>query len=257
MSPMQCERTRQLLGAFLDQELDLPERRDVAAHLEACAQCTATADEISRVSRQLAEMGREPPPKHLRSRITAALAEADNQWPSRMKTIVSLHLPSLVRQAAVIVFACGLTAIMTATLISRSQQDTQLERDVVSAHVRSLLQDKPFQVASSDSHTVKPWFTGRIDFSPPVKDLSSEGFQLLGGRVDYVGAHRVATLVYRRHLHIVNVFMWPSASSGEVAPRADAFQGYNLSTWSSGGLTYWAISDLNGEELRQLQSLLG
>jgi anti-sigma factor RsiW len=162
-----------------------------------------------------------------------------------------------VRQAAVIVFACGLTAILTATLVSRSQQDTQFERDVVSAHVRSLLEDTPFQVASSDSHTVKPWFNGRIDFAPPVKDLSSEGFQLLGGRVDYVGARRVATLVYRRRLHIVNVFLWPSASSGEVAPRADTFQGYNLITWSSGGLTCWAISDLNGEELRQLQSLLG
>jgi anti-sigma factor RsiW len=254
---MQCERTRQLLGAYLDQELDLPERRDVADHLETCAQCTATADEISRVSRQLAQVGREPPPKYLRSRITAALAEADNQWPSRVKRIVSLHLPSLLRQAAVIAFACGLTAIMTATLVSRSQQDTQLERDVVSAHVRSLLEEKPFQVASSDSHTVKPWFNGRIDFAPRVKDLSTEGFQLLGGRVDYVDARRVATLVYRRHLHIVSVFMWPSASNGEVAPHSDAFQGYNMIAWSSGGLTYWAISDLNVEELRQLQRLLG
>jgi anti-sigma factor RsiW len=253
---MRCERTRQLLGAYLDQELDLLERRDVAAHLDTCAQCTATTDEISRVSRQLAQVGREQPPKHLRSRITAALAESDNQWPSRMKKIVSSHLPSLVRQAAVLVFACGLTAIMAATLISRSQQDTQLEHDVVSAHVRSLLEEKPFQVASSDTHTVKPWFNGRIDFAPPVKDLSSEGFQLLGGRVDYVDARRVATLVYRRRLHIVSVFMWPSASNGDVAAYSDAFQGYNMIAWSSGGLTCWAISDLNGEELRQLQRLL-
>src|SRR5262249_15710758 len=235
---MQCERTRQLLGAYLDQELDLPERRDVEAHMETCAQCTATADEISRVSRKLAELGRESPPKHLRSRISAALAEADNQWRWRIKKVVSSQLPNLMRHAAVIVFACGLTAIMTATLISRSQQNTQLEHDVVSAHVRSLLQDKPFQFASSDTHTVKPWFIGRIDFGPPVKDFSSEGFELLGGRVDYVGARRLATLVYRRRLHIVSVFLWPSASSDQVAPRSDVFQGYNLLAWSSGGITY-------------------
>ena len=151
-------------------------------------------------------------------------------------------------------FACALTAVATAVLFSSSERNTLLEREVVSAHVRSLLQDSPFQVASSDTHTVKPWFSGRIDFSPAVKDLTAEGFPLLGGRIDYIGERRVAALVYRRRQHAVNVFLWPSTGTGE--PGHDALKGYNLLAWNSGGMTYWAISDLNGEELQQLQALL-
>jgi anti-sigma factor RsiW len=131
-----------------------------------------------------------------------------------------------------------------------------LEREIVSAHVRSLLQESPIQVASSDTHAVKPWFNGRVDFSPPVKDLTAEGYPLVGGRVDYIGERRVAALVYRRHRHVVNVFLWPSGNTGEVAARSDAFKGYNVLVWTSDDITYWAVSDLPGDELRQLQTFL-
>jgi anti-sigma factor RsiW len=169
---------------------------------------------------------------------------------------LGVHAPGLLRQAAVLAIACGLTALATTMILSRAENGTLVEREVVSAHLRSLLQESPIQVASSDTHAVKPWFSGRVDFSPPVKDLTAEGFPLLGGRVDYIGGRRVAALVYRRNLHIVNVFLWPSDNRGEVVPRVDALKGYNVLLWNNGGLTYWAVSDLNGDELRQLQSLL-
>lgn len=254
---MQCERSRELLGAYHDQELDPELRREIAAHLQSCGDCTATLDEISCMSGQLAAMGREQLPSYLRSRVVAALAEADGPPLSRLSRLLEFRLSSLARQAAVLVIACALTALATAIVLLRAERITLLEREIVTAHVRSLLQDSPIQVASSDSHTVKPWFGGRIDFSPPVKDLTSEGFQLVGGRVDYIGERRVAALVYRRRLHVVNVFLWPSANVGDVAPLHEAVKGFNLLVWNNGGIAYWSVSDLNEEELRQLQSLLG
>jgi anti-sigma factor RsiW len=253
--PMRCEQIRELLGAYHDQELDSGERRDVAAHLETCANCNATANEIDRIGRRLAAAGREPTPRDLRARVTAALAMANTRSPSGMVRILGVYTSSLLRQAAVLAFACALTALATAMVFSRAEKGALLEREIVSAHVRSLLQESPIQVASSDTHTVKPWFSGRVDFSPPVKDLTAEGFPLVGGRVDYVGERRVAALVYRRHLHVVNVFLWPSGNAEEGGPSSDALKGYNVLVWNSAGITYWAVSDLNGDELRQLQRL--
>jgi anti-sigma factor RsiW len=256
MRPMQCESTRELMGAYLDQELYPDERRDVAAHLVMCARCTATADEIGRVSRQLAAIGRQRPQRELRSRVVAALVTVGTQAPLRTPKLLRAQRPGLMRHAAVLTFACALTAIATAMGFSRIERGTLLEREVVSAHVSSLLQDRPFQVASSNTHTVKPWFSRRIEFSPPVNDLASDGFQLLGGRIDYFGGRRVAAVVYRRYQHVVNVFLWPSTNTGELMPRHDTLNGYNLLVWKSGGMTYWAISDINAEELQQLHALL-
>jgi anti-sigma factor RsiW len=129
-----------------------------------------------------------------------------------------------------------------------------LIRDVLAAHVRSLLQDNVVQVASSSTHTVKPWFAGRLEFTPVVKDLSAEGYQLVGGRLDFVGGRRVAALVYKKRLHQINVFVWPS--NNEVALKLDTADGYNVVSWSRGGMTFWVISDLNAGELRELPSLL-
>jgi anti-sigma factor RsiW len=131
-----------------------------------------------------------------------------------------------------------------------------LEHDVLSAHVRALLQESPVQVAASDQHAVKPWFAGRVDFAPEVKDLTGEGFPLVGGRLDYIGGRRVGALVYKRRLHTIDVFMWPEKGGDEASPRLVTLQGYNVLTWHRKDLTFWAISDLNAGELRELQSLL-
>ena len=161
----------------------------------------------------------------------------------------------LGRVAALLVL-CALIVAAAVHMMSRMDSTALLERDVLAAHVRSLLQDSPTQVASSEAHTVRPWFAGRLEFAPTVKDLAAEGFPLAGARLDYIGERRVAALVYRRRLHVVNVFVWPAADAADSTPRARDLRGYNLLTWSRGGIAYWAISDLNMAELQQLQALL-
>jgi len=253
---MQCERVRELLGPYLDQELEAESRSAVAQHLGTCPQCARAADDLGSISRQVAALGREPLPKALSVRIRTALAEAGAPPRTGVTGVIGPRVLGLVRQAAVMVVACGLTAAATTAFLSRAEHDKLMEREIVSAHVRSLLQESPIQIASSDSHAVKPWFSGRIDFSPTVKDLTAEGFALVGARLDYIGERRVAALVYRRRLHVVNVFVWPSASVSETAPRDLAHTGYNMLVWTKGGVTYWAVSDVNAGELRQLQNLL-
>jgi anti-sigma factor RsiW len=157
---------------------------------------------------------------------------------------------------AVLLLACGVTAAVTTLVMSRMADIAALERDVAAAHVRSLLQESPIQIASSETHIVKPWFAGRLDFAPNVRDLTAEGFPFAGARLDFIGERRVAALVYRRRLHVVNVFLWPSADGADIAPGDLVHRGYNMLTWSRAGIVYWAISDLNMAELRLLQSLL-
>src|SRR5262249_21201551 len=160
-------------------------------------------------------------------------------------------------QAAALLIACGLTALVTASLLVRTDRETLIARDSVAAHVRSLLQGSPTQVASSDSHTVKPWFTGRLEFSPPVRDFAAEGFPLEGARLDYIGERRVAALVYRRRLHVITVFLWPAQGEGEDTARTFHHNGYNVLAWSKAGLAYRAVSDLNAQRRRPLTALLG
>ena len=266
---MQCERARELLSPYLDGELSAEERRAVAAHVEGCRSCSAQVDDFRRIGRTLAEAGREPAPKALALRVRANLAreaqgEAGRIAPSLDKPSLvkpALARPSfmpraLMRQAAVIAAACVLSALATWWIVGTVGETSRLEQEVLAAHVRSLLQDSPIQVASSDAHTVKPWFAGRVDFSPEVKDLAAEGFPLLGGRLDYVGGRRVGAVVYKRRLHAIDVFIWPSASSGDTAPSLVTRNGYNLLAWTRAGVAYWAVSDLNAGDLRQLQSLL-
>jgi anti-sigma factor RsiW len=255
---MQCDRVAEVLGAYLDQELDAETRREVAAHLGGCAACSALEEELQRLSRQVAALGREPVPEGLaadvRRRIAGDAAEAPA--PRYGGLLGVLGGRSRLAQAAALLIACIVTAGATAYVMARLDRRAALERDVFAAHVRSLLQDSPTQVASSDTHTVKPWFAGRLDFAPTVRDLAAEGFPLVGARLDYIGERRVAALVYRRRLHVVNVFVWPSPDAADSPPRALTERGYNLLTWARGGVAYWAISDLGMDELRQLQSLL-
>jgi anti-sigma factor RsiW len=161
-----------------------------------------------------------------------------------------------MRQAAALIAACALSALLTWWMLAAGGRSERLQQELLAAHVRSLLQDSPIQIASSDQHTVKPWFAGRVDFAPEVKDLTGEGFPLLGGRLDYVRDRRVGVLVYRRRAHVINVFMWPSGSNEATAPSLVTRNGYNLLAFDKGGISYWAVSDLEAGELRRLASLL-
>ena len=259
---MQCDIARDLVGAYVDGELSGAERQAMAEHIASCPTCAAEADALRRVGEQLRVMGRAAVPVGLSDRIRSQLAqEPITAMPA---TAVKQWNSGALRQMAAVLAACVLSSALTwgamtsGALTGRgvATATVRIEHDVVAAHIRSLLQDSPIQVASSDSHTVKPWFTGRIDFAPEVRDFASDGFPLIGGRIDYIGDRRVGAVVYKRNLHVVNVFLWPAAAAEPAIGQRHVAKGYNVLSWSKDGLAYWAISDLNLEDLKKLQSLL-
>src|SRR6266404_3880836 len=139
----------------------------------------------------------------------------------------------------------------------RPSGDELLAQEIVSDHVRSLqMPGHLTDVLSSDQHTVKPWFDGKVDFAPPVKDFTSQDFHLYGGRLEYLNNRTVATLIYQRRLHYINLYIWPSEQAGSTSEVTTQRQGYNLIQWTKSGMNYWTISDLNNFELHQFASLV-
>lgn len=137
----------------------------------------------------------------------------------------------------------------TTWYVTASDRQEQLAEEVVASHVRSMLADHLTDVASSDQHTVKPWFGGKLDLSPPVVDLTAQGYPLVGGRLDYLNQRPIAALVYRHKQHVINLYVWTQKGTA-VAPRPPAeLQGYNLRRWQDGDMSFWAVSDVNGADL--------
>jgi anti-sigma factor RsiW len=244
----------------------------MAAHLEQCADCAARIAELRRISGSLAAVGRLPASRELRARVRGDLVKAaaahdgaterpvetrvtEPASPPRGRLAWRPQFRTWSRNLSGLAAACALSILATWWVIGGQETQQQLEHDVLSAHIRSLLQASPIEVASSDMHTVKPWFAGRIELSPDVKDLSAQGFRLIGGRLDYIANRRVAVIVYGRRLHTVSVFVMP-ANRGDASPAVFSRQGYNLAHWVHAGLGYWAVSDLSAGELAQLGGLL-
>jgi anti-sigma factor RsiW len=257
---MQCERVQELLGAYRDGELSADERRSVSVHLDQCRACSDILAADERIGQALRRRGSAPAPLALSQRISAELDRSDSlQLSVTAKSAVLsgkgdetrwfLHL---AQRAAVLVAVALLSGLVTWQVMHTRGTEGHIERDIVNAHIRSLLQDAPVQVASSDQHTVQPWFAGRIDFAPQVKELASAGFPLVGGRLDYVADRRVGTVVYKRRLHLINVFMWPAAGPADSTAEATTRNGFNLVSWSRNGVTYRAVSDLNRDEMVRL-----
>jgi anti-sigma factor RsiW len=237
-----CPEIRTMLHALLDGELDAANVAAVEAHLRDCAGCGAELERLTLLRSIVADSGvRYRAPTGLAERVEAVLpatAPAAIPWPTRF---------AWAGGGAATAVAAGL-ALMLALPQPASPS---LEQQLVAGHVRSLLADHLVDVATSDRHVVKPWFNGKIDFSPPTPDLTLQGFPLVGGRLDYVGGRVVPAIVYRRRLHTINLFAWPAGTA--PAPDTVAVEGYNLRHWRQGDLDLWAVSDVAPGDLEQFK----
>jgi anti-sigma factor RsiW len=186
----------------------------------------------------------------LRQQITGALrAQSAQPAPAWMTWRTWLNIG--------VGFACGAIATWLAFMLPVNADPAErIENEVIAAHSRSLMATHATDVASSDQHTVKPWLSARLDFSPPVPDLSADGFPLTGGRLDYVAERPVAALVYQRHQHVINVFVWPATDTGSAISRNASRKGFNTVAWNQGGMQYWVVTDLGNGELNSFTQLL-
>jgi anti-sigma factor RsiW len=248
---MDCKNAQILIAGYLDRELDPVQTVETEDHLHACAVCSQSYKDHQVLSEGLRTGSVYfKAPAGLQKRIQravrqAAKAESAPRWLSW----------SWVRMAAPLAAAALVLFTLVPFLRGPSTEEI-LTREVVSGHVRSLMANHLADVPSSDQHTVKPWFNGKLDFSPPVQDLATQGFPLVGGRLDYLDNRPVAALIYQRQKHLINLFIWPSGSDSDVETKTVSRQGYNLFHWTRSGMTYWAASDLNNAELQEFVQLV-
>lgn len=239
---MTCDEAKILLHALIDGELDAGHAREVEGHIAGCAACAAELAAYREMSTAMADADlRYTAPSALRRRIEASLPQKAAP-PSRRAVLRGFAMGSAVSAIA----ATGIVAIAL-----RQDDEQRVLSDVVSAHLRSLQAGHLTDVISTDQHTVKPWFNGRIDVAPPVIDLTALGFTLVGGRLDYVDARPIGAVVYRRRQHVINLFVAQTASMQYRAPRTEMVQGFNIRTWSERGLNFWAVSDIGADELAE------
>ena len=248
---MDCTLDPYLLEGYLDGELGFERALEVEAHLASCRACATEVQSWKD--------------------IRAALQRSDlyyrapGQLERKIRNLASGPSPQQV-SARPAWFerwlwagggaALATTALLLAFVLARPAQPSA-DQEIVTSHVRSLMASHLMDVISSDQHTVKPWFDGKLDFAPPVGDFPAQGFPLAGGRLDYLGARTVAVLVYHRALHVINLYVWPAANAGTSPLREETLQGYHVVSWRKGGFEFRAVSDLNGEELRAFAQLVG
>jgi anti-sigma factor RsiW len=243
---------RHLIDAYLDGELELERSLAVEAHLAACAICRAETDaRRATIGAVKAGAAYFEAPERLRRSIMAGIGAAA---PAARRPPRSA--PRWLAMAASLLVAIGLGAGSTYWMLQPGQSEL-VAQEIESSYVRSLLvKDRLIDVASSDEHTVKPWLNSRLDFSPPVQDFTTQGFTLVGGRLDYVAGRNVAVLVYRHRQHILNLMIWPEVGGGATPAASSARQGHNVTHWVQGGMTYWVISDLNPLDIAAFVALV-
>ena len=245
---MICPEAKPLIDPYADGELDASVALALEQHLQSCSACALAWRNLQNLKKTLKQDTLYfSAPEELRQRIKAELPS-----PSPAKTIPPRaawpwNWISITLSGA---FAVCLALLLIVTQ-SRPSAEQQLAQEIVSSHVRSLMAGHATDVASTDQHTVKPWFNGKLDFSPPVRDLAAEGFPLIGGRLDYVAGRSVAALVFQRHQHLINLFVWRATDADSKPTSVPPRQGYNLIHWSHAEMVFWAVSDLNAKELME------
>jgi anti-sigma factor RsiW len=240
---MSCEHVERDLDAYLDRELDAATAMEVRGHLGECVSCRRLVTEREALGRLVRAAPYYAAPDRLRARVLAQTTRSNS-----MRRVLTWAAAAVL---VVSVAGGGFTLLRPAVKPVDAMADA-----VVDSHVRSLMASHLFDVESTDRHTVKPWFLGKLDFSPPVADLVSIGFPLVGGRLDYVGGQPVAALVYQRQRHTINVFVARSANEGFPQANVQSLRGFHIHHWARDGMSFWAVSDLNEVELTQFCAAL-
>jgi mycothiol system anti-sigma-R factor len=260
-----CKEVINLIDGYLDSELDPVTNQTVEQHLRDCPNCDQAYKAHGSLMRAIASTSPyHKAPAGLRERIQSSLREEIAEQPMRdlsqparrlypkpkaqAKTVL-IGMPwNWLALAAAIIFA----AVITFNLVPRLRPgaDQLLATQLIASHVRSLMANHLTDVASSDQHTVKPWLDTKLDFAPAVPDLSNKGFPLVGGRLDYLDNRPVAALIYQRRKHFINLFVWPIESNTAKATKTISRQGYQLLHWADSDFNYWAVSDVNADDLQ-------
>jgi anti-sigma factor RsiW len=248
-----CPHDPLMVQALVDGELDAGHAAQVEAQIAACPACAAARDRLLALRAALrAEGVRESAPDALRRRLAARFGPA-----AEPALVPPAPLPPRPRPArpsrrwAWMGGGAGVAIAASAVLafgVGQTLQQVALTDEIIAGHVRSLQVAHLTDVATSDQHVVKPWFDGKLDFSPAVVELKPQGFPLVGGRLDYLHGRAVAAIVYQRGRHTINLFVWP-ATDGDAGAASQTRKGFNLRHWRAGGMTYWAVSDVNPADL--------
>jgi anti-sigma factor RsiW len=268
---MNCEEATRLMDGYLDGQLDPITNQAIEQHLHECRDCDQAYD----IHRSLVRaIGKTTPyykaPAGLRERIQSSLRQelaqerAPNLAPDaepissgrerQSRKILWNASWNWLALAAAIIFA-AIIAWNVVPRLQRSDAEQFLATELITSHVRSLMANHLTDVASSDQHTVKPWLDQKLDFAPPVVDLASEGFPLVGGRLDYLDNRPVAALVYQRRKHFINLFVWPGSGGASNDTKTITRQGYQLLHWGDSDFNYWAVSDVNQKDLDAFKQL--
>ena len=249
---MDCTHAQSLLDTYVDQELDPVRHLEMQEHLQGCAGCAQNYSDRQMIHQSLkTESLYFKAPRGMENRIQRSLRQAARaEAPSRR-----WFSGDWFKIAAPLAVA-ALVVLMIVPYFAGPSPDEVLGQEVVASHIRSLMVDHLADVASTDEHTVKPWFNGKLDFSPPVVDPAKEGFPLIGGRLDYLNNRSVAALIYQRDKHLINVFVWPATDSRPITEARKKQQGYNVIRWTGSGMNFWVVSDLEASQLAKFAELL-
>jgi anti-sigma factor RsiW len=254
-----CNDAQAVIDGYVDRELDLVTSLEMEHHLETCESCSYVYENRQKLQAAIrAGSLHHAIPAHLPDRVLAVIQREDRaaaaRRPAAFRTIPTRSQRwNWLAAASFIVAALMGWSLGHFSAVTPSKDG--LIQEVFASDMRSLMAvNQGIEVRSSNQHTVKPWFAGKLDFSPPVQDFTAQGYPLVGGRRDYLNGRTVAVLVYKRKAHWINLFLWPSAHDAPI--KTETSQGYHLISWSKEGMDYWAVSDVNTHELQDFVSLI-